>query len=144
VHRNAHSQRDDSSTPFGFHEPYGFLHCGFLSGNDDLTGCIEIRGRHDPKRRSFSASIFNNLPVDSENRADKTSPLFHCLLHVPAARSNEIDGICEGQRSGRNQSSIFTKTVPGDRRWPQTGTLKHPQGYDADREQSRLRMRGEV
>ena len=54
------------------------------------------------------------------------------------------DGIGKLQSSRRNQSGIFTQAMAGNRRRPKSGTLEHPQGRYADREQRRLRVFGQV
>ena len=84
-----------------------------LTRHHDLAWSVKIGGYCDPHIRYLLAQGYDVVVVQTDHRPHRPRPLAAGLLHQPAARPHESQGLGKGEHSSRHQRRVFPEAVSG-------------------------------
>ena len=96
-----------------------------MTGNNDLSGRIEIDRRYDPvlRRRHFLANTIDGLIVQANNGGHRPLADRHSRLHKGSALPYQVHRIGKRQGARTNQGRKFPEAVPGHDLWHRAALL---------------------
>jgi hypothetical protein len=115
-----------------------------MAGDHDLPGAVEVGRLAHLLAAHLGAQPLEHRRLEPHDRGHPPLPLRHRLLHGAAAQVDQLDGVGEAQRAGRDQRAPLAERVPGrDVEGQPALRLERAQDRDRIGEDGRLGVAGE-
>src|SRR3990170_5025761 len=112
VKRRAHGERHHHLRAGRFRRLARGGHRRRAPGNHDLVSAVEVRRLDHPFPPAVSANRRHGVRRQADHGSHRSLPQRNGLLHVPAPRPEETDGVDEGQGPGSRKGRVFPERVP--------------------------------